>query len=42
MDATTPSKLLAVQHQHIDQGVQGIVSGTGDVAALAASLKLLR
>lgn len=42
MDATTPSKLLAVQHQHIDQGVEGIVSGKGDTAALAASIKLLR
>lgn len=42
MDATTPSKLLAVQHQHIDQGVEGIVSGTSDTAALAASLRLLR
>ncbi len=42
MDATTPSKLLAVQHQHIDQGVAGIVGGNDDTAALAASLKLLR
>lgn len=42
MDATTPGKLLAVQHQHIDQGVEGIVSGTSDTVALAASLKLLR
>ena len=42
MDATTPSKLLAVQHQHIDQGVEGIVSGTGDAAALVAALRLLR
>lgn len=42
MDATTPSKLLAVQHQHIDQGVAGIVGGKGDTAALAAALKLLR
>ena len=42
MDATTPSKLLAVQHQHIDQGVAGIVGGGNDTSALAAALRLLR
>ena len=42
MDAVLPSKLLAVQHQHIDQGVEGIVDGTADPQALAAALKLLR
>lgn len=42
MDTTLPSKLLAVQHQQIDQGVAGIVDGGGTPAALAAALKLLR
>lgn len=42
MDTTLPSKLLAVQHHQIDQGVQGIVDGSGAPAALAAALKLLR
>jgi hemerythrin-like domain-containing protein len=42
MDTTLPSKLLAVQHHQIDQGVQGIVDGSGAPAALAAALQLLR
>lgn len=42
MDTGLPSKLLAVQHQQIDQGVQGIVDGSGTPAELAAALKLLR
>lgn len=42
MDTELPGKLLAVQHHLIDQGVEGIVDGTGGPQALAASLKLLR
>ena len=42
MDTTLPSRLLAVQHHQIDQGVAGIVDGTGKPQTLAASLKLLR
>ncbi|HEX5960749.1 MAG TPA: hemerythrin domain-containing protein [Rhodanobacteraceae bacterium] len=42
MDTMLPSKLLAVQHHHIDQGVEGIVDDTGTPAALAAALRLLR
>lgn len=42
MDTALPSKLLAVQHHQIDQGVAGIVDGSGTPAALAAALKLLR
>lgn len=42
MDTALPSSLLAVQHHQIDQGVAGIVDGTGNPQALAASLKLLR
>ncbi|HET9819920.1 MAG TPA: hemerythrin domain-containing protein [Rhodanobacteraceae bacterium] len=42
MDTTLPSKLLAVQHHHIDQGVQGVVDGTGTPEALATALQLLR
>jgi iron-sulfur cluster repair protein YtfE (RIC family) len=36
------SGLLAAQHRHIDQGVEGIVDGTGGLPALVAALKLLR
>ncbi len=42
MDTALPSSLLAVQHQQIDQGVAGIVDGTGEPQALAAALRLLR
>lgn len=43
MDTALPSKLLAVQHHQIDQGVAGIVDGSGTPAALvAAALQLLR
>lgn len=42
MDTELPGRLLAVQHHQIDQGVEGIVDGTGEPQALAASLKLLR
>ncbi|TAL88139.1 MAG: hemerythrin domain-containing protein [Rhodanobacter sp.] len=42
MDMELPSRLLAVQHHQIDQGVEGIVDGTGEPQALAAALKLLR
>ncbi len=42
MDTALPSSLLAVQHHQIDQGVAGIVDGTGGPQALAAALKLLR
>lgn len=42
MDTELPSRLLAGQHRKIDQGVEGIVYGTGGPQALAAALKLLR
>lgn len=42
MDTELPSRLLAVQHHQIDQGVEGIVAGTGGIQALVAALKLLR
>ncbi len=42
MDTELPSKLLTIQHYQIDQGVEGIVDGTGEPQALAAALKLLR
>lgn len=42
MDASLPSQVLAAQHRRIDTGVQGIVDGTGETAALVDSLALLR
>ncbi|MEO7068734.1 MAG: hemerythrin domain-containing protein [Rhodanobacter sp.] len=42
MDTEFLSRLLAMQHRQIDQGVAGIVDGTGDAKALLAALKLLR
>ena len=42
MDTQLISRLLAAQHQHIDQGVEGIVDGTGELKTLLAALKLLR
>ena len=36
------SRLLAAQHQQIDQGVEGIVAGAGATPALKSALKLLR
>ena len=42
MDTQFISRLLAAQHQHIDQGVAGIVDGTGGHGALLIALKLLR
>jgi iron-sulfur cluster repair protein YtfE (RIC family) len=36
------SRLLAAQHQQIDQGVAGIVAGAGETPALKSALKLLR
>lgn len=42
MDTELLSGLLAAQHRHIDQGVEGIVDGTGGLPALVAALKLLR
>ena len=42
MDTELISRLLAVQHHQIDQGVEGIVDGTGEVQVLVAALKLLR
>jgi iron-sulfur cluster repair protein YtfE (RIC family) len=42
MDTDIVSRLLAAQHRHIDQGVEGIVDGTGGLPALAAALRLLR
>ena len=42
MDTELLSRLLAAQHRQIDQGVEGIVDGTGEPPALVAALKLLR
>lgn len=42
MDTELVGRLLAVQHQQIDQGVEGIVDGSGDTQALVEALKLLR
>lgn len=42
MDTALPSNLLAVQHRQIDEGISGIVEGTGEPQALAAALQLLR
>ncbi len=42
MDTELLSRLLAAQHRHIDQGVEGIVDGSGEPQALVAALKLLR
>src|SRR5690625_2073456 len=42
MNTTLPSQLLTDHHRRIDRGVQGIVDGDGEVAALAESMKLLR
>ncbi|MGH7120357.1 MAG: hemerythrin domain-containing protein [Acetobacteraceae bacterium] len=42
MNTALPSKLLAAQHQQIDQGLGGISERTAAPASLAASLKLLR
>ena len=42
MNTQLPSGLLAVQHRQIDQGIEGIVDGTDESQALAASLRLLR
>ncbi|MGH8110706.1 MAG: hemerythrin domain-containing protein [Rhodanobacteraceae bacterium] len=42
MDALLPSRVLAVQHRRIDEGVRGIAESGGQVAALADALDLLR
>lgn len=42
MDAVSPSQLLANQHQKIDAGLQGILTGNGQVSGLAEALTLLR
>lgn len=42
MDTEFLSRLLAVQHRQIDQGVESIVDGTGEPRALLVALKLLR
>ncbi len=39
---TPPGEWLTAQHRRIDDGVKGIVDGTGQLAALAESLALLR
>ncbi|MGH8117993.1 MAG: hemerythrin domain-containing protein [Rhodanobacteraceae bacterium] len=42
MDALLPSRVLAIQHRRIDEGVRGIAEADGQVAALAEALELLR
>lgn len=42
MDADHPSQMMIQQHRDIDTGIQAVAEGGGDLAALAASLKLLR
>ena len=42
MDTELLSRLLAAQHRLIDQDVEGIVNGSGELPALVAALKLLR
>ena len=42
MNTELLSRLLAAQHQQIDQGVEGIVAGAGATPALKSALKLLR
>lgn len=42
MDTALPSERLTIEHHQIDQGVEGIVNGTGEPQALMAALKLLR
>lgn len=42
MDDTLPSRLLQRQHRQIDEGIENIVNGKHDFAALAQSLGLLR
>lgn len=42
MDALLPSRILAIQHRRIDEGVHGIVDADGDVAALGNAIDLLR
>ena len=37
MDTELLSRLLAAQHRHIDQGVEGIVDGSGEPQALKAT-----
>lgn len=37
-----PSELMTGQHRRIDHGIHGIVDGSGQLEALAASLALLR
>lgn len=42
MNTDLLSSVLAVQHYHIDQGVEGIVDGTAKPQALGVALKRLR
>lgn len=42
MDTTSPSRWLEAQHRQIDQGIEGMLNGTGTLGQLAASLDLLR
>lgn len=42
MNTALPSEQLTLEHQQIDQGIEGIVDGTGEPQALMAALKLLR
>lgn len=42
MNIASPSQWLEVQHRQIDQGIKGILDGTGTLGQLAESLELLR
>ncbi len=42
MSAELPSQLLTAQHRRIDEGVQGIIDGSGERAVFAEALVLLR
>lgn len=42
MVTTQPGRILEDQHRRIDEGVKGIIDGSGPTVALARSLALLR
>lgn len=42
MDNLTVAQRLTREHRQIDAGVDGIIDGSGDAAALAIALRLLR
>ena len=42
MNTVLPSEQLTIEHRQIDQGIEGILNGTGEPQALMEALTLLR